>query len=189
VLYIGVTVVLMGVLPAERLASSNAPFADAAQVLLGAGLGSAIAVCIALRATGCLTGWMLVTAETSRGAADVGDFPAFFRTRPGERASLVGLMVPGLLMTVVALLSARPNLAQQFSTLANATSLLCLYTYILAAASLIRLSGGRLRAVLSSILAIAGALALIASGKPLELALSALPILGAGLLYLWLRRR
>ena len=92
-------------------------------------------------------------------------------------------------MTLLAVVSARPNLAQQFSTLTNATSLLCLYTYMLAAGSLIRLSGGRLRAILSSIVAILGALALIASARPLELAFSALPLLAAGLLYLWLRRR
>jgi len=188
-LYIAVTAVLMGLLPAARLASSNAPFADATQLLVGAGLGAAIAACMALRATGCLTGWMLIVAETSRGAADAGDFPALFRTRPGERASLAGLLVPGVLMTAEALMTAQPNLAQQFSTLTNVTSLLCLYTYMMAAASLLRLSGGTLKAVLSSAVAILGTLALIASAKPVELALSALPLVAAGLLYLWLRRR
>jgi len=189
VLYIAVTAVLMGLMPAARLASSNAPFADAAQVLVGAGVGSLIAVCMALRATGCLTGWMLVTAETSRGAADVGDFPKIFRTRPGEHASLSGLLIPGSLMTLEAVLTAQPNLAQQFSTLTNVTSLLCIFTYVMAASSLIRISRGRPIAIVSAAVAILGALALLASAKPLELELSLLPLAAAGLLHLWLRRR
>jgi hypothetical protein len=39
------------------------------------------------------------------------------------------------------------------------------------------------------VVAIAGTLALIASAKPLELELSVLPLVAAGLLHLWLRRR
>ena len=189
VIYIFVTTVVMGLVPASRLAASNAPFADVAQQLIGAGMGAAIAVCMALRAGGCLTGWMLVTSETSRGAADAGDFPAVFRTRPGERASTVGLLVPGVAMTLEAVLSARPSLAEQFTTLTNATSLMCLYAYLLAAASLIRISGGRLRAIVAAVVAIAAILALVASAKLAEVALSALPVVAAGLLYLWLRRR
>ena len=188
-LYIAVTAVIMGLLPAASLAVSNAPFADTAKVFVGAGAGLAIAACMALRASGCLTGWMLVSAETTRSAADAGDFPAIFRTRPGERASFAGLLVPAVLMTLEAVLSAQPNLAQQFSTLANVTSLLCLYTYLMAAASLIRISGGRVGAVITAVLAITGTLALIASAKPMELALSVLPLLAAGGMYLWLRRR
>ena len=188
-LYIAVTSVIMGLLPAAALAMSNAPFADAAKVFVGAGAGLAIAACMALRAFGCFSGWMLVSAETTRSAADAGDFPTFFRTRAGERASRAGLLVPAVLMTLVAVLSAQPNLGQQFSTLTNVTSLLCLYTYLMAAASLIRVSKGRPRAVLTAVVAILGTLALIASAKPLELALSALPVAAAGGMYLWLRRR
>lgn len=187
--YIAATAVVMGLLPSARLAASTAPFADSAQVILGAGLGALIAVCMTLRTMGCLTGWVLVTAETSRSAADLGDFPAIFRTRPGERASVVGLLVPGVLMTAVAILSARPNLGEQFSTVINIVSLMSLYTYLMAAASLVRLEGRRVGPLLTALVAMAGILMLVASAKTSELALSVIPLGLAALLYFWLRRR
>ena len=72
--------------------------------------------------------------------------------------------------------------------------LLALYCYILAGVSLIRLARGfeggrRLGAMATAGVAIACALGLIAQARPLELALGAIPLGAAGLLYLWLRRR
>lgn len=193
-IYIVVSAAVMGMLPAAKLAASIAPFADAGQVLLGGAgagvlLGVVVAACMALRSVGCLTGWMLVSAETSRTAADAGDFPPFFQTRPGEHASAAGLLIPGVGMSVEALLSAQPNLAAQFSILANATSLTCLYVYILAAAALLRLGGGRALPVISAVVAIGGALALIASARPQELALTLAPLAAGLALHLRLRRR
>lgn len=194
VLYIAATSVVMGIIPGADLVNSTAPFADAARVTLGLGLGAVIAVCALLRAAGCLTGWTLVTAETTRSAADAGAFPAFFRTRPGERASSANLLTAGVLMTGVAVLTATPTLGEQFGTLANMAVLLALYCYILAGVSLIRLARGfeggrRVGAMATAGVAIACALALIAQAKPLELALAAGPLAAAGLVYLWLRRR
>lgn len=193
-LYVAATAAVMGILPAEQLAKSQAPFADAARATLGATLGAAIAACAFLRTGGCVAGWTLVIAETSRGAADQGVFPKAFRTRPGERASPINLLTAGALMTVVALATANPELSRQFTTIINTVSLLCLYTYVLAALSLARiggrLSGGRRAAALLTALAAVGfALFLICGGKPVEIALSLVPVAAATLLHLHLRLR
>lgn len=193
-LYISSTAAIMGIMPAQSLAGSNAPFPDAARAALGAGVGASIAICIFLRGAGCLTGWVLVTAETSRGAADQGVFPRVFRTRPGEQASPVNLLSAGALMTAFILATTSPSLAKQFSTLINAVSLISLYTYILPALSLVVISRRfprvrRIGALALATVAIAFAAFLISGGKPFELALSVVPIPLAGLLYLWLRRR
>lgn len=193
-LYMAATSVVMGIIPGGQLASSTAPFADAARATLGIGLGAVIAVCALLRAAGCLTGWTLVTAETTRSAADVGAFPAIFRTRLGEHASPVNLLTAGVLMTLVAILTATPTVGEQFGTLANMAVLLALYCYILAGVSLIRLARGfeggkRVAAMGTAGVAIACALGLIAQAKPLELALAVVPLFAAAILYFWLRRR
>jgi arginine:agmatine antiporter len=193
-LYVAATAVVMGVIPGDRLASSTAPFADAARGALGLGLGAVIAVCALLRATGCLTGWTLVTAETTRSAADVGAFPSLFRTRPGEHASAVNLLAAGGLSTAVAMLTVTPTIGEQFGTLANMAVLLALYCYVLASVSLMRLSrvfhgAARVSAVGTAGVAIACALALIVQAKPMELALAVAPLAAAGLLHLWLGRR
>jgi arginine:agmatine antiporter len=161
---------------------------------LGLGLAALIAVCALLRAQGCVTGWTLVTSETTRTAADAGVFPRFFRTRPKERASAVNLITTGALMSLVAAATASPTLGQQFAVLANVSVLLSLYTYILAGGSLVRVSGvlgqrRRLPAQLTALVAVGCSVALIATGKPVELAVCLVPIAAAGLLYLWLRRR
>jgi arginine:agmatine antiporter len=192
--YISACTVLMGILPASVLAKSPAPFAEAGRASLGLGLSALIAVCALLRAQGCVTGWTLVTSETTRTAADAGVFPRFFRTRPGERASAVNLITTGVLMSLVAVATASPTLGQQFAVLANVSVLLSLYTYILAGGSLVRVSGvlgqgRRLPAQLTALVAMGCSVALIATGKPIELAVCLVPIAAAGLLYLWLRRR
>ena len=192
--YISACTVLMGILPAADLAKSPAPFAGAGKASLGLGLAALIAVCALLRAQGCVTGWTLVTSETTRTAADAGVFPRFFRTRPGERASAINLITTGALMSLVAAATASPTLGQQFAVLANVSVLLSLYTYILAGGSLVRVSGvlgqrRRLPAQLTALVAVGCSVALIATGKPVELAVCLVPIAAAGLLYLWLRRR
>jgi arginine:agmatine antiporter len=194
VLYISACTVLMGILPAAVLAKSSAPFAEAGQATLGLGLAAAIAVCALLRAQGCVTGWVLVTSETTRSGADAGVFPRAFRTRPGEHASPINLISAGGLMSLMAVTTASPTLGQQFGFLANVSVLLSLYCYVLAGGSLIRVAGGfgtgrRAGAVLTALAAIGFSAALIATGKPIELACALAAVGGAALLYLWLRRR
>lgn len=192
--YIASTTVLMGILPATVLAKSQAPFADAAQASFGLGLAGVIAICAVLRAQGCLTGFTLLTSETTRNAADAGAFLAWYRTRPGERASPVNLLTVGVLISLVAVGTATPTLAQQFTTVVNVSVILSLYCYGIVSASLMRLSSGlsparRAVALVTAAVTMACAVALTVTAKPAELALSAVPPVAAGLLYLWLRRR
>lgn len=193
-IYISASAALMGLLPAAELGRSDAPFADAARLMLGVGGAALIALFAFVRTSGCLVGWTLVAAETSRGAADEGAFLRVFRTRPGEKASAVNLLAVGVLMSLVAVMTVSPTLGEQFGVLINVAVLLSLYAYILAGLSLIRLSGSfppgkRAAAVATAAVAIACSAGLIATGKPIELAYSLVPILAGAALYLVIRRR
>ncbi|PZQ56785.1 MAG: amino acid permease [Phenylobacterium zucineum] len=193
-LYIAATSVVMGLTPGSELAKSTAPFADAVRLTLGVGLGAAIALCALLRALGCMTGWTLVTAETTRGAADVGAFPAFFRTRPNEHVSPPNLLVAGVLMSLSAVATVTPTLGQQFGALVNMAVVLALYCYCLSALSLIRLSKAfsptaRVFAVATAVAALVFSVVLIAQANPHELMLALAPLALAAVLYLQLRRR
>jgi len=193
-LYISATTAIMGILPAEVLAKSDAPFGDAARAAVGAALGALVAACAFLRTAGCATGWTLVVAETTRGAADEGLFPRMFRTRPGEHVSPANLLLGGGLMTVFALATQNPSLAKQFSTIINACSLLSIYTYTLAALSLARIATGftpgrRVAAWANAAAAVVFAVVLVSGAKPIEFAFSFAPIPLAAILYFWSRRR
>jgi arginine:agmatine antiporter len=148
-----------------------------------------------MRTAGCTTGWVLVTSETSREAADQGAFPTFFRTRPGERASAINLIATGVLMSAVTLLTATPTLGSQFTELASVTVVLSLFTYLLAGFSLLRLRSGlpapRQQAVAATtaVVAIVCAGGLMASASLKDLALSLISVGIAAGLYLVLRRR
>jgi arginine:agmatine antiporter len=193
VVYIAACVALMGLLPAAQLSASTAPFADAARVALGLGGGAIIAVCALARTTGCVTAWILLSAETTRGAADEGAFLRRFASRDG-RMPAVNLLVIGVLMTIATVATVSPTLGEQFGILINVAALLSLYAYILAGASLIRLargldSGKRIAAMLTGALAIACALGLVSTAKPIELLYSLIPLVLGAALYLALRRR
>ncbi len=191
--YIAACVVLMGLLPAAALSASTAPFAEAARTALGLGAGAFIAVCALARTAGCTTAWILFSAETTRGAADEGAFLARFASRAGGMPA-INLLLVGVLMTIAAVATGAPTLGEQFGILINVAALLALYAYILAGASLIRLARGlppgpRAGAMLTAATAIACALALISTARPVELAYSLVPLAAGAALYLALRRR
>jgi arginine:agmatine antiporter len=187
-IYIAACAALMGLLPAPELAKSTAPFADAARVLLGVGGGAVIALCALARAAGCLTAWTLVVSETTRSAADEGVFFRVFRTRPGERASLVNLATSGVLTSAVALFTAAPSLGEQFGRLTNVAVILSLYAYILAGGSLIRLTR-RPAPVALALVGMGASAALVAAASRTELLWSLVFLAAGALAYLPLRRQ
>ena len=69
--------------------------------MLGPAAGPLVAICGGmLKALGTLAGWVLMTAQVSRAAADHGLLPQMFaRTRAGD-TPVAGLIVAGLLGTV-----------------------------------------------------------------------------------------
>jgi arginine:agmatine antiporter len=194
VLYILASAALMGLMPAAALAKSTAPFADAARVTVGVAGAGLIAACAFLRASGGLTGVTLVSAETTREAADQGAFLSFFRTRPGERASPINLLTTGGLMTAVAFGTATPGLADQFGRIASATVVMSLVTYALAGLSLIRLRGafetprGRTIAAAAGAATTLAAIGMVVAGSTTDLIIGLSPLVVAAVLYPILRK-
>jgi arginine:agmatine antiporter len=137
-LYIAASVVIFGVAPASEIAASNAPFALAAANLLGASAGPLVALCGGLKALGTLAGWVLMSAQVSRAAADHGLLPQIFaRTREGD-TPVAGLLIAGLIGTVTILLTIAPTLGEQFGLLAEASTLFALLTYLGACAAALK---------------------------------------------------
>jgi arginine:agmatine antiporter len=136
--YLAASIVIFGLAPAAEIAQSKAPFALAAAKALGPAAGPLVALCGALKALGTLAGWVLMTAQVSRAAADHGLLPPMFaRTRAGD-TPVAGLLVAGLLGTVAIVLTIAPTLNKQFGTLAEASTLFALFTYMGACAAAIK---------------------------------------------------
>jgi APA family basic amino acid/polyamine antiporter len=82
-LYLGVTAVVMGLVPHHSLVGNGAPFVDAFQTMFGhaAWVGKLVAGTAVVSGIGALNGWTLVTAEMPFAAAKDGLFiPQFAKT-------------------------------------------------------------------------------------------------------------
>ena len=91
-----------------------------------------------LKALGTLAGWVLMTAQVSRAAADHGLLPQIFaRTRAGD-TPVAGLVVAGLIGTAAIVPTIAPTLSQQFGLLTEASTLFALLTYLGACAAALR---------------------------------------------------
>jgi arginine:agmatine antiporter len=138
VVYMAASAAVFGLAPASELAASNAPFALVVAHMLGPAAGPLVAICGALKALGTLAGWVLMSAQVSRAAADHGLLPQMFaRTRAGD-TPVAGLLVAGAIGTVMIVLTMAPTLSQQFGYLIEASTLFALFTYLGACAAALR---------------------------------------------------
>ena len=137
-IYMVVSASIMGLAPADVLAQSSAPFALVAGKMFGAWAVPLVALAGMLKAIGTLAGWLLLTAQTSRAAADHGLLPqAFARTRQGD-TPVTGLVTAGLVGTVCVVITISPTLGQQFGLLSEAATLFSLLMYLASCAAAIK---------------------------------------------------
>jgi len=139
-LYIAASAAIMGLLPAATLAKSNAPFADAVAPILGASAAGAIALCAMLKASGTLGATLLLTVETAESESVLGAMRAVATTSGASRVSFGNLVFTGVLTSLVAVASASPTLARQFTIVTNVAVVLGLMVYGAAGLALLRLS-------------------------------------------------
>lgn len=131
VIYMTVTVSVLGLIPADQLAKSSAPLADAAKILFGDWTAHLVAAGAVLSAFGCLIGWVLLQAQMPYAAAIDGSFPRIFAKLSKRQVPLVGLVLSSLLMTLVMCMNFVSSLAEQFTALVNLSTFIILVPYAL----------------------------------------------------------
>jgi APA family basic amino acid/polyamine antiporter len=77
-IYLAACLSVLFLLPADQIAASAAPFADAVTPALGSSAGKVIAVFAIVSVLGCLNGWILCSGEVPLALARDGVFPAWF---------------------------------------------------------------------------------------------------------------
>jgi arginine:agmatine antiporter len=132
VVYVASCTVLMGLIPAAALARSSAPFADAIRVVLGPVAAGLIALAALIKATGTLGGWILLTAQTGKAAADRGLFPELFGRTDRHGVPVPGLLIMAALMSAVVFATISPTLGEQFGELIEVSVILCMMLYVYA---------------------------------------------------------
>jgi len=137
VVYLVSSVLMMGIVPAGEMAVSSAPFALVAGKMFGVWAIPVIAGAAALKATGTLGGWMLVSGESGARAAHRGFLPAIFGRMAANGAARGGLLIVTLSMTLLAILTSSATVSGQFEVLINIVVILVVMAYVAAGMSLL----------------------------------------------------
>jgi arginine:agmatine antiporter len=138
VVYMLSSTVIMGIIPNAQLQTSHAPFAEAARLAVGTAGMVVIAVCAILKSCGSLGGWMLLVGQSAKAAADDGMFPAVFGRLNRHGVPGRGLIIVGVLMTVVLFATMSPTIAGQFSRIIDLAVILVVVPYIYASVAVVK---------------------------------------------------
>jgi putrescine:ornithine antiporter len=95
-------------------------------------MGLAVLACV-----GSLLGWQFTIAQTGKSAADQRMFPAFFSKVNRFDAPIVGMIVLGVVQSLMALSTISPSLSEQFSALVNLAVVTNVVPYIIALSALV----------------------------------------------------
>ncbi len=130
---------VMLVVPADQLAISNAPFADAARVLLGEGAAVAVTVLAAVSAYGALNGWILLQGELPLQMARDGVFPGPFARASRRGAPVFALVSTSVLVTALVLMNFGRSMVDVFTFMALLSTTANLVAYLACSLALVEL--------------------------------------------------
>ena len=191
VFYIVCTTAVMGIIPAQTLAHSNAPFADAARLLWGGWAGDVIALTGAISCFGALNGWILMSGQFAQAVARDNLFPKLFARELPRGTPASGLVVSSAFGTVLIVMSYSSGLVNTFKIAILIATLFTLVPYMLCSMAQILFSGGSrrdIRGIGLSLLAFAFSLwAAAGTGKD-SLYWGTLVILAGIPVYVWQKR-
>ncbi|HLY54706.1 MAG TPA: amino acid permease [Stellaceae bacterium] len=197
-LYMLACVAIMGMIPADTLARSTAPFADAVAPFFGVVAGSLVALCAMLKTLGTLGGITLATLETVESESLAGQLrrPGGVRAigRAIGRASTGNILVTGVVTTLTILASSSATLAKQYTLAIDVSVILIVVVYVAACGALWRAAGkeptrqGRTDRIIAALAALFS-LGMIAAAEPAVLVWSGVLVAAAFLAYAVLRLR
>jgi basic amino acid/polyamine antiporter, APA family len=114
VVYIASSAAIMGIVPIEQLQASNAPFALAAEIMVGPIGKYIIALGAIISCLGCLNGWVLLQGQIAMAAADDGVFPARFSKRNKAGIPAFAVITTSVLISILLLMTVSKTLMEQF---------------------------------------------------------------------------
>jgi APA family basic amino acid/polyamine antiporter len=132
-IYVVSTAGVMSLLPLDTLATSPAPFADAARVVAGDTAAAFVAIGAAISCFGALNGWTLVAGQLPLATAADGLFPAFFGRLSRRETPATGMIVAGVLATTLVAMNASRGLVELFTFIILLSTLGTLVPYVFCA--------------------------------------------------------
>ncbi len=137
VVYVLSTTVIQGIVPNAELAASTGPFGLVYARMFNPIVGSIIMGLAVMACLGSLLGWQFTIAMTAKSAAEDRMFPTLFTKVNGLGAPIMGMLVMGVVQTLLALSTISPTLSDQFYSLVNLAVVTNVVPYIMALSALV----------------------------------------------------
>ena len=137
VVYVLSTTVIQGIVPNAELANSTGPFGFAYAKMFNPTVGSIIMGLAILACLGSLLGWQFTIAQTAKSASDDRMFPALFSKENSMGAPVAGMIVMGIVQTLMALSTISPTLSEQFNALVNLAVVTNVVPYVISLSALV----------------------------------------------------
>jgi putrescine:ornithine antiporter len=136
VIYVLSTTVIQGIVPNAELAASTGPFGLVYAKMFNPFVGTLVMGLAVLACLGSLLGWQFTIAQTGKSAAEERMFPSLFAKVNAAGAPIMGMLVLGVVQTLLALSTISPTLSEQFSALVNLAVVTNVIPYIVALSAL-----------------------------------------------------
>jgi APA family basic amino acid/polyamine antiporter len=188
--YIASTTAVMGVVPPAQLASSPAPFADAANALWGPWGRGVMAAGAAISCLGALNGWVLLSGQLPRAAAQDGLLPSGLARLSSRGSPATGILLSSAIATLLVAMNYTRGLVAAFTFLILLSTLATLVPYVFSSAWAFVLARGErpIRLVVAGIALVYSIWAVAGAGR--DALIWGVVFLAAGTaVYLLLRRK
>ncbi len=129
-IYLINNVAIMGVIPSEILANSNAPFVDSINIVLGKNFSMIIAIITSLVCIGTLNAWILTSSQISLGLAKDNLLPKILARKNKDGAPYISVLISCLGMIPILILTKNESLSSQINYIIDFSvkSFLLVYT-------------------------------------------------------------
>lgn len=135
--YILSTNIIFGIVPAEEIVTSVAPFGYVFASMFGPTIGRIIMGLMVMSCFGSLLGWQFTIANVFKAGADDGYFPKAFSKVTSKAAPIVGMVIITAVQSVMSLMTINPSLNEQFETLVNLAVITNIMPYLLSMAAVV----------------------------------------------------
>lgn len=138
-IYMGITLLIMGVLPQDELRASDKPFVDALSVMIGDNGATVMALLAVVSLFGSTIGWILLSAEVPFQAATKGVFPAYF-AKVNEKGNPVRALTMTNAMSQIFIFSViSGTISEAYTFLTTSATLAYLIPYLVSALFFLKL--------------------------------------------------
>lgn len=134
-LYLLASTAIMGILPAELLAKSTSPFADAAELFWGTSAKYIVALGAIVSTMGALNGWILIQGTIPMAAAQDQLFPKIFKQKNKQGAPAIGIVLSSILASILMMLNYSDGLVEAFTFMMTLSTLSVITPYLFSTTS------------------------------------------------------